>query len=285
MPWWRIGGLLAMSVALASTTWLGDNPARAKVGSPTPAAALAPMAVDRAAGVSDRTVLARFDDLLHQWHGLDQAELLQQLQLQLAALPVASRQAVLALFQRYLAYKQALASIEATTFDTGLDPESLARQLDEIEALQLAFFSADEVARLFDEQRQRDQAALARLRLRQDDQLTEVERQRLLAENLASQPEAVRRALAPTLSLRQLQSGQGIESLPAAVQQRLSQQRLQQQHWRQRASTTLAQLRAISADANLSPQQQQQASDAVLAQYSPDERKRLSVYLRHGLNQ
>lgn len=166
---------------------------------------------------------------------------------------------------RYLAYKRALATLEAGPGLAGPDAASLVRRLDALARVRAQFFSKAEIAAIFGQDDAANADALARLRIREDRSLTAQQQQERLAALDASLPADVREAREAPLKIGRLQeeaermraAGAGEEEIfrmradafgPDAAG-RLAEVDRDEAAWKQRVGAYLAQRKGLSDEA------------------------------------
>lgn len=194
---------------------------------------------------------------------------------------------VLALAQRYIAYKAALFELADGKYEAQFTAESLQRQLQQRHQLQHQFFTDEQVESLFGEQHQQDYAAIERLQLRQDSQLSDAERWRLVEAQIQQQPVATQQAFEPSIQIRnlshQLNRGETISRDQLVAEfgeqtgERLAQTLDSQQRWQVQLSDAKQQLEAISGITNSADRQQ--AIDELINTFEPHQRRRAQALL------
>ncbi|BDY05557.1 hypothetical protein F0521_25980 [Ferrimonas sp. YFM] len=214
---------------------------------------------------------------------------LSQLENQLHQEQQGASQSTSALMDKFRQYKRALAEIKNSTDPLTFDPETLASRLDEQERLQHSIFSEEEVFSLFSQRNEADKAAMERLRIRLDTQLSPQDRARLIQENLTSLPPDIALAYQPTLALRaarQLMGSSSDQQRAELVGQfgeeagsRLHTTLQRQQQWQQQASSLASQWQQLQNDPSLGPQERRRQQQQLLVNLSPTERKRIRTYL------
>lgn len=203
-----------------------------------------------------------------------------------AAQPPRLQRQVLALFDRYRAYRQALAALPADRSTT------VASHLARVARLRARFFSPVEQAGLFDEQDRYDRYLLASQPVREDATLSPDERRRRLAALETLLPPMARAARRQTLLPLTLhdaeqqvqQQGGGPERLAQLRREmagpdgaaRLAALDLEQRAWQRRVEAYRTQRQEIAAVPGLD-QDRRQARIAALRDASFDLRERLRL--------
>ncbi len=199
-------------------------------------------------------------------------------------------QQALALFERYLAYRQSLAGWRSAA---GAD---LADRLTRVADARRQYFSAAEIEGLFGEEDAYDRFTAQRLRLLAAPGLSAAEKAARLQALEASLPEALRAARQAPLKPQRLaeaeaalrKSGGGEQEIYVlrsqmagqAAADRLGQLDKEEERWRQRIDAYLAQRRQLQADAAIGDANRRQALAALeAASFNPQERLRLGAYL------
>lgn len=186
---------------------------------------------------------------------------------------------------RYLAYKRALATLEAGPGLAGPDAASLVRRLDALARVRAQFFSKAEIAAIFGQEDAANADALARLRIQEDHSLTAQQRQERLAALEASLPAGLREEREAPLRIARLQ--QEAERMRAAgaaeedifrvraeafgsdAASRLAEVDREEAAWKQRIGAYLAQRKGLSTEA---------VSALRSRMFSEEEQRRLPVY-------
>ncbi|MEW6761358.1 MAG: lipase secretion chaperone [Pseudomonadota bacterium] len=186
---------------------------------------------------------------------------------------------------RYLAYKRALATLEAGPELAGPDAASLVRRLDALARMRSQFFTKAEIAAIFGQEDAANADALARLRISEDDSLTAQQRQERLAALDASLPAELREEReAPLKIARMQQETERMRAAGAAEDEifrvraqafgadaagRLAEVDREEAAWRQRIGTYLAQRKGLNDEA---------ARALRSRMFSEEEQRRLPVY-------
>lgn len=166
---------------------------------------------------------------------------------------------------RYLAYKRALANLEAGPGLAGPDAASLVRRLDALARVRAQFFSKAEIAAIFGQEDASNADALARLRISEDRSLTPQQTQERLAALDASLPAALREEReAPLIIGRVQQEAERMRAAGAAEDEifrvraeafgpdaagRLAEVDREEAAWKQRIGAYLAQRKGLNDDA------------------------------------
>lgn len=124
-----------------------------------------------------------FDDIIHE-HRLTQSDftdLLAALAIEMSLSQDANNQLV-DLFERYQQYLLAIDEVkkEAPAIQGVVDIAEAQRWFEDVYALQYQYFNEEEIAAFFSKEKNYDQQALARLAIRQDSSLNQVQKQALL---------------------------------------------------------------------------------------------------------
>ncbi|MCY7294658.1 lipase secretion chaperone [Alteromonas sp. a30] len=201
-----------------------------------------------------------------------------------------------ALFSRYIDYKAALAQVKEQEHERPFSSDDMESKLFAIKQLRLDYFSQMEIDQLFREQQLFDEMALARLRIQQDADLTEAQKQQLLEDNIAQLPEHMKAALQPSLDIRKVQaikkSAQGLSREQKLARfsaefgqeagQRLLAAQDRQQEWGRRVTHIKSEIETINQNEALSAEQKLEKIQALKGRdFSKQELKRLDVFLRN----
>lgn len=186
---------------------------------------------------------------------------------------------------RYLAYKRALATLEAEPGLAGPDAASLVRRLDALARVRAQFFTKAEIAAIFGQEDAANADALARMRIREDQSLTTQQREERLAALDASLPAGLREEREAPLRVARLQQEaermraagaaeedifrMRAEAFGADAAGRLAEVDREEAAWRQRVGAYLAQRKGLS-DAAVSALRSRM--------FSEEEQRRLPVY-------
>lgn len=186
---------------------------------------------------------------------------------------------------RYLAYKQALATLEAEPGLAGPDAASLVRRLEALARVRAQFFSKAEIAAIFGQEDAANADALARLRIREDQSLTAQQREERLAALDANLPAALREEREAPLRIARLQQeAERMRAAGAAEEEifrvraeafgpdaagRLAEVDREEAAWRQRIQAYLAQRKGLSEEAVRALRSRM---------FSEEEQRRLPVY-------
>jgi lipase chaperone LimK len=194
----------------------------------------------------------------------------------------------LGLLERYLAYKRALAGLERGLSAQAGQAGAARARLEAMQRLRKDYFSASELAGLFGTSDARDGAAIARLEIAQDKQLSDAERRARLAAaegRLSAGERAERDAPTRILSLEaavQDARSRGADdneiyrlraaSFSPEAAARLAEVDREEADWQRRIAAYRADRARLQAGA---PAALQQLRDA---QFTPQEQKRLAAY-------
>ncbi|MGX9461478.1 lipase chaperone [Shewanella sp. A14] len=240
-----------------------------------------------------------FDDIIlqHQDNATSLDNLLSRLANKLDLSADAHAQ-LTALFQRYRDYKIALSSLKDTSpaIDSDIDLAITFDFIEQAHLLQQRYFSELEIDAFFAKDNKYDQQAFERLRIRQDSSLTIEQKAQLLAHQISQLDEEERQALTPTLIANDISaylkgSQQQGETSPAnvltGINTEISQEVIERVQatqntnvqWQHKITLYQAYQQQI---AHLSAKEQQQAlAQYQQQQFTPNEQKRLAVFLNH----
>jgi lipase chaperone LimK len=187
---------------------------------------------------------------------------------------------------RYIAYRQALAGLQADRTLAGPDAAAWKRRLSALRGLRAQYFSQREVAAIFGREDAANADALARMAIRDDRTLSPQQKQARLAALDAGLPADVRAAREAPLKIVRVQEeaerlragGAGEESvfrLRAEVfgvdaAQRLANVDREEAAWKQRIDTYLVQRRGLNDEAAVAALRDRM--------FSADEQRRLGAY-------
>jgi lipase chaperone LimK len=211
--------------------------------------------------------------------------------------PDPAKTQVLQLFEKYLAYRDALKQINEAggkSLDQ-IDPDAIARQKAQEQRLRQQYFNAEEIQAFFGEEDTLDDFTLRSLRINQDKSLSDVEKARHLKVLSDQLPASVQQGMQSTLQSHQLQSltedwkkrgGSALELrqirqelVGVEATERLEQLDQQRAGWQQRVNQYLAQRESILGNKNLSAAQQQQQITTLRQQgFDSAEQKRLPAF-------
>ncbi|MEP4892093.1 MAG: lipase chaperone [Aliiglaciecola sp.] len=107
------------------------------------------------------------------------------------------------LFSRYLEYKKSLINIDGAS---PTDTLSFRSRMDDLVMLREQFFGQAEIEMLFAREQAWDEAALQRLAIRQDENLSAEQKRMLLEAHIEALPDSLKNSLTPTLQLAKLTS-------------------------------------------------------------------------------
>ena len=108
------------------------------------------------------------------------------------------------LFARYVDYKVALSLVELDVDLASHSLQDVSFKLDEREEIRRTYFNNTEYHYLFSQEAQVDEAALARLRVAQENTLSRDERKALIVESIKAGNSAEREAFQPTLNMHRI---------------------------------------------------------------------------------
>ena len=200
------------------------------------------------------------------------------------------------LFARYIAYKSQLGAVKTADTEQLFSADHMLDTLTAVEALRTEYFTAEEIVALFAMGDEYDQMALARLRIQQDTDLTALQKQQLLAENIAQLPQQFRDSFAPSLAIRKLQNiKRESQALAAehrfallsaeygdAAAQRIAHALDAEILWRNRVERYRATVEQLRADNALTKAQiMEKIAHLKASSFSDNERRRLDVFLRN----
>lgn len=111
-----------------------------------------------------------------------------------------------ALFMRYVDYKEALVSLDQQAIDPASMVAEVRYQLDRLHSIRRAYFSEPERHALFDLSERIDQAALQRMQIARAPHLEKEEKRQLLLEHLQALPQRQRVAFQPSLDMLALKN-------------------------------------------------------------------------------
>lgn len=136
-----------------------------------------------------------------------------------ATLSSAGCEQFIALFERYINYKQALVNVEAQTVNYASALEEIQYRLDRINSLKHSYFSNTEIEVLFGFEQSIETSALARYQIAADQTLDQELKQQLIDHHFANLPEQEKQAFEPSLQIQALQK---IKLLPDSQQHKLT---------------------------------------------------------------
>ncbi|ABE54385.1 hypothetical protein Sden_1097 [Shewanella denitrificans OS217] len=223
--------------------------------------------------------------------------LLQQLADNLSLSPQGRAQ-LMTLFDRYRAYAMALARIKPSNLSMDyVDINAATALLSQAHELQLQYFNEAEIAAFFEQDNNYDRQALARVEIRQDSSLSDIQKQQLLAHHISQLPPQAFDAIAPSLDAAVIASvlDKDPESAPQInaehsaqmalwspeVQQRVASSREQNQAWRTKVEAYSAFSRQLSAEKYQQKELQQLTENYLAQHFSANEIKRLRVFIAH----
>ena len=108
------------------------------------------------------------------------------------------------LFARYVDYKVALSLVELDIDLASHSLQDVSFKLDEREEIRRTYFNNTEYHYLFSQEAQIDEAALARLRVAQENTLSRDERKALIVESIKAGNSVERKAFQPTLNMHRI---------------------------------------------------------------------------------
>ncbi|RPA51097.1 hypothetical protein EGC79_10995 [Shewanella vesiculosa] len=235
-----------------------------------------------------------FDDIILQHQ--DKATSLENLLSTLASklgLSAAAHAKLAALFQRYRDYKIAIASLKdaSPAIDGDIDLTMTFDFIEQAHLLQQRYFSALEIDAFFARDNKYDQQAFERLRIRQDSSLTREQKAELLAHQISQLDEEERRAITPTLMANDisayLEGTSPHSDLITGINADMSQEVLERVQATQK--TNLDWQNKVTLYQNYQQQiahlpdteQQQALAQYQQQQFTPNEQKRLTVFVNH----
>ncbi|MGE6570454.1 lipase chaperone family protein [Shewanella vesiculosa] len=235
-----------------------------------------------------------FDDIILQHQ--DKATALENLLSTLASkldLSDAAHAKLAALFQRYRDYKIAIASLKdaSPAIDGDIDLTMTFDFIEQSHLLQQNYFSALEIDAFFARDNKYDQQAFERLKIRQDSSLTREQKAELLAHQISQLDEEERRAITPTLMANDisayLEGTSPHSDLITGINADMSQEVLERVQATQK--TNLDWQNKVTLYQNYQQQiahlpdteQQQALAQYQQQQFTPNEQKRLTVFVNH----
>ncbi|MBB1322595.1 lipase chaperone family protein [Shewanella sp. SR43-8] len=235
-----------------------------------------------------------FDDIILQHQ--DKATALENLLSTLASkldLSDAAHAKLAALFQRYRDYKIAIASLKdaSPAIDGDIDLTMTFDFIEQAHLLQQRYFSALEIDAFFAKDNKYDQQAFERLKIRQDSSLTREQKAELLAHQISQLDEEERRAITPTLMANDisayLEGTSPHSDLITGINADMSQEVLERVQATQK--TNLDWQNKVTLYQNYQQQiahlpdteQQQALAQYQQQQFTPNEQKRLTVFVNH----
>lgn len=187
---------------------------------------------------------------------------------------------------RYIAYRQALAGLQADARLSGPDAAALKRRLAVLRSLRAQYFGPREIAAIFGREDAANADALARMEIRDDRTLTPQQKQARLAALDAGLPADVRAAREAPLKIVRVQeqaerlraSGAGeedvfrmrAEAFGADAAQRLADVDREEVAWKRRIDVYLAERRGLRDEAEIAALRSRM--------FSEDEQRRLGAY-------
>ena len=235
-----------------------------------------------------------FDDIILQHQ--DKTTSLENLLSTLAStldLSAAAHAKLAALFQRYRDYKIAIASLKdaSPAIDGDIDLTMTFDFIEQAHLLQQRYFSALEIDAFFAKDNKYDQQAFERLKIRQDSSLTREQKAELLAHQISQLDEEERRAITPTLIANDisayLEGTSPHSDLITGINADMSQEVLERVQatqknnldWQNKVTLYQNYQQQI---AHLPDTEQQQAlAQYQQQQFTPNEQKRLTVFVNH----
>lgn len=235
-----------------------------------------------------------FDDIILQHQ--DKTTSLENLLSTLAStldLSAAAHAKLAALFQRYRDYKIAIASLKdaSPAIDGDIDLTMTFDFIEQAHLLQQRYFSALEIDAFFAKDNKYDQQAFERLKIRQDSSLTREQKAALLAHQISQLDEEERRAITPTLIANDisayLEGTSPHSDLITGINADMSQEVLERVQATQK--TNLDWQNKVTLYQNYQQQiahlpdteQQQALAQYQQQQFTPNEQKRLTVFVNH----
>jgi lipase chaperone LimK len=187
---------------------------------------------------------------------------------------------------RYIAYRQALAALQADRRLTGPDAAALKRRLNAMRSLRAQYFNPREIAAIFGREDAANADALARMEIRDDRTLSAQQKQARLAALDAGLPADVRAAREAPLKIVHVQeeaerlraAGAGeedvfrlrAEAFGADAAQRLADVDREEAAWKRRIDAYLAERRGLRDEAEIAALRNRM--------FSADEQRRLGAY-------
>jgi lipase chaperone LimK len=187
---------------------------------------------------------------------------------------------------RYIAYRQALGTLETDARLSGPDAAALKRRLAALRGLRAQYFSQREIAAIFGREDAANADALARMEIREDRTLTAQQKQQRLAALDAGLPADMRAAREAPLKIVRVQeeaerlrasgAGEGdvfrlrAEAFGADAAQRLADVDRDEAAWKRRIDTYLAERRGLRDEAAVAALRNRM--------FSADEQRRLGAY-------
>ncbi|MEZ8185471.1 lipase chaperone family protein [Shewanella sp. 5S214] len=235
-----------------------------------------------------------FDDIILQHQ--DKATALENLLSTLAStldLSDAAHAKLAALFQRYRDYKIAIASLKdaSPAIDGDIDLTMTFDFIEQAHLLQQRYFSALEIDAFFAKDNKYDQQAFERLKIRQDSSLTREQKAELLAHQISQLDEEERRAITPTLMANDisayLEGTSPHSDLITGINADMSQEVLERVQATQKTNLNWQNKVTLYQNyqqqiAHLPDTEQQQAlAQYQQQQFTPNEQKRLMVFVNH----
>ena len=208
-------------------------------------------------------------------------------------LSAAAHAKLAALFQRYRDYKIAIASLKdaSPAIDGDIDLTMTFDFIEQAHLLQQSYFSALEIDAFFARDNKYDQQAFERLKIRQDSSLTREQKAELLAHQISQLDEEERRAITPTLMANDisayLEGTSPHSDLSTGINADMSQEVLERVQATQK--TNLDWQNKVTLYQNYQQQiahlpdteQQQALAQYQQQQFTPNEQKRLTVFVNH----
>ncbi|MCW7552464.1 lipase chaperone [Endozoicomonas gorgoniicola] len=197
------------------------------------------------------------------------------------------------LFSRYVQYKHDLLRLEAETpIPQGSLVEAAQRRLLLLDELRWRWFGSTEYQFLFADERQFDEAALNRLAIRQNSQLTREQKEQRLEQHFANLSEPEKEGLQPSLdlirsrSIRQLPQGNQYNLLAAEFGDEIAGRMIKawknQTDWQKRVQAFVVKKERILSDPGLDKLQKTlliaELEESGFSQY---EKKRLKVFIEN----
>ena len=237
---------------------------------------------------------AIFDRFIFAHPDLSQQALEDAYAVELKQLPysLAAHDQALSLFSRYLSYKAELQAIDEPASRQQLS--AVADRLDARDQLRFRFFSEREYHYLFSRDASYDKAALARLRIASDPDLSKQDKRQLIEAQLTTLPDEQQISFAPSLAVNRLttlnQRYKNDNTLYQAVAaefghevaQRMQTRNHQQLAWQQRVETYRQWESEINEDASLGVDEKERLIQAQRsARFNDNEVRRLQVFLEN----
>lgn len=193
------------------------------------------------------------------------------------------------LFSRYLQYKHALQELDSGY--AGLSASEMEQRIYDKQGLHQQFFTLYEAEVLFGAELAWDTNALARRQIVEDPTLSQEDKQALLKAHFQTLPEALKRAVEPTLQLNEVTAlidsnqatfNQLASSFDSETATRLTEMLKQQDNWKQRVTQYLNIRERILARHASDPEfAKEQLKETQEAMFTASETRRLKVFVEN----